>query len=122
MKLRELSKYLEERGFDNVVDGDPDTVVESVSTLDDAGEGELSFLANPRYKHHLSRSRASAVIVKPDQAVPATMAAIRCEDPYAAMTMAIIRIHGYRRHPRWGTGERASVQLPVETSRSRRSR
>lgn len=109
MKLGELSRYLEERGFSNVVDGDPDTVVESVNTLDDAGPGDISFLANPRYKDHLTTSRAGAVIVKPDQKVPPGMAAIRCGDPYAAITMAIIRIHGHRRHPRWGTDERACI-------------
>lgn len=109
MKLSVLSKYLEEQGFENVVDGDPDISVASANTLEDARKGEISFLANPRYKNKLKDSRASAVIVKADQEVPSGMAAIRCDDPYGALTAAIIRIHGYRRHPQWGKDPRADI-------------
>ncbi len=43
--------------------GDADVVVHRVATLDQAGEGDLSFLANPKYLNRLKASRAAAVIV-----------------------------------------------------------
>jgi len=45
--------------------GDGKVVVRRVATLDQAGEGDLSFLANPRYVSKLRSSRAAAVIVGP---------------------------------------------------------
>lgn len=45
--------------------GDPATVVRRVATLDQAGEGDLAFLANPKYQSRLRDCRASAVIVAP---------------------------------------------------------
>lgn len=43
--------------------GDAGVVVRRVATLDQAGEGDLSFLANPKYLSRLKSSRAAAVIV-----------------------------------------------------------
>ncbi|MCP4247155.1 MAG: UDP-3-O-(3-hydroxymyristoyl)glucosamine N-acyltransferase, partial [bacterium] len=31
------------------------------------------------------------------------------DDPYAALCMAIVTIHGYRRHPQWGISDKADV-------------
>lgn len=43
--------------------GDGSVVVRRVATLDQAGEGDLSFLANPKYLSRLKSSHAAAVIV-----------------------------------------------------------
>lgn len=43
--------------------GDASVAVSRVATLDQAGEGDLSFLANPKYLSRLKSSRAAAVIV-----------------------------------------------------------
>lgn len=102
MKLSELSDALSERDFPNGIEGDSDTPIRGVNTLSDAGEGEISFLSNPKYASQLERTRASAVIVQPDVELPPGLAAIRCASPYSAMAMATILIHGYRKHPRWG--------------------
>lgn len=45
--------------------GDGSVVVRRVATLDQAGEGDLSFLANPKYLSSLKSSAAAAVIVAP---------------------------------------------------------
>ena len=45
--------------------GDASLVVRRVATLDQAGEGDLSFLANPKYLSSLKASAAAAVIVAP---------------------------------------------------------
>lgn len=108
LRLTELCKVLVESGFQANLVGE-DRLVKSVNTLEDASEGEISFLSNPKYAGALAETRASAVIVGEDAAVPEGLAAIRCADPYAAMTVAIIKLHGYRKHPRWGLSERATI-------------
>ena len=40
--------------------GDPAVTVSAVATLQSAGPGAISFLANPRYRRHLATTRASA--------------------------------------------------------------
>lgn len=46
--------------------GDGTVAVRRVATLEQAGEGDLSFLANPKYLARMKSSRAAAVIVGPD--------------------------------------------------------
>jgi UDP-3-O-[3-hydroxymyristoyl] glucosamine N-acyltransferase len=45
--------------------GDGTTRITGIASLDDAGEGQLTFLANPRYAGKVATTRASAVIVPP---------------------------------------------------------
>jgi UDP-3-O-[3-hydroxymyristoyl] glucosamine N-acyltransferase len=45
--------------------GDADTLIRQVATLASAGEGEIAFLANLKYKNQLQTTQASAVIVSP---------------------------------------------------------
>ena len=46
--------------------GDAQTLIHQVATLASAGEGEIGFLANLKYKGQLQTTQASAVIVSPD--------------------------------------------------------
>jgi UDP-3-O-[3-hydroxymyristoyl] glucosamine N-acyltransferase len=43
--------------------GDGELVIRSVASIEEAGPGQIAFLANPRYRPHLALSRAGAVIV-----------------------------------------------------------
>ncbi|WP_018992028.1 UDP-3-O-(3-hydroxymyristoyl)glucosamine N-acyltransferase [Aromatoleum toluclasticum] len=63
--------------------GDPATVVGRVATLDQAGEGDLAFLANPKYQSRLRDCRASAVIVAPAARALSDRPLIVTNDPYA---------------------------------------
>ena len=49
--------------FGGEVLGAADTVVRQVATLEEAGPGEISFLANPKYRGQLATTRAGAVIL-----------------------------------------------------------
>jgi len=106
--LADLSTFIAAAGISNDVDGDGAVVVSAVNTLEHAVPGELSFLANPKYRRLLPTTAASAVIVGRD-APPVGKPLIRCDDPYAAFTAAIVKIHGYRKHPRWGPGRDALI-------------
>ncbi len=109
LTLSELSEFLAAQGFPCEIEGDPSTTVGSVATLEDAGEGQISFLSNPKYEKDLATTRASAVLVRPDVTCPAALNLLRTADPYAAVTATIVRLHGYREHPAWGRSERAFI-------------
>jgi UDP-3-O-[3-hydroxymyristoyl] glucosamine N-acyltransferase len=58
--LKELAVYLGGR-----VIGDESMLVHGLAGLDDAGEGQITFLANPRYASKVATTRATAVILPP---------------------------------------------------------
>lgn len=62
--------------------GDPHVEVSSVSTLVDAKPGSISFLASPAFKTYVSNTSASAIIVKPEDAVDCPVPALIADDPY----------------------------------------
>jgi UDP-3-O-[3-hydroxymyristoyl] glucosamine N-acyltransferase len=63
--------------------GDPDTVVDRVAPLQDAGPGAVSFLANAQYRRHLRTTRAAAVILDAAAAAECPVAALVIDNPYA---------------------------------------
>ena len=61
--------------------GAGDTAISRIATLQDAGSGDLAFLANPKYRHLLATTRAAAVIMAAP-AQPGPAAAILTPQPY----------------------------------------
>ena len=62
--------------------GDPGTEIERVATLRNAGPGDLSFLANPKYRGELAATRASAVVLSASERDSCTLPRIVARDPY----------------------------------------
>ena len=62
--------------------GDPATAVRRVATLEQAGEGDLAFLANPKYQSRLAACGASAVILAPAARELTSLPRIVTADPY----------------------------------------
>jgi UDP-3-O-[3-hydroxymyristoyl] glucosamine N-acyltransferase len=62
--------------------GDGDVVIGGIRGIQDAHEGDITFLANPRYAAHLADTEASAVIGPPE--VECSLPSIRLKDPYLA--------------------------------------
>ena len=88
--------------------GDPETRVSAVNTLEDAGPGDVSFLSNGKYVRLLDTTRAAAVIAA--AAVRSNrVALLRTADPYFAFRQAVVKLHGYRRHPHDGVHPAAHV-------------
>ena len=65
------------------VAGDPQVLIRQVAALAHASEGEISFLANPRYRTQLAGTRASAVIVAAESEALTAKPRIVCDNPYA---------------------------------------
>lgn len=70
--------------FGLVLRGDADVTVAGVSTLARAGEHDLAFLANPRYRSQLAGSAAGIVVLRAEEADGHAGTALIAEDPYAA--------------------------------------
>ena len=75
------------------VQGDGDTIVNRVATLERAGPGTIAFLANPRYRAHLATTRAAAVIVRPADAGATALPCLVAADPYAAYAKVAAALH-----------------------------
>lgn len=71
------------------VDPEADLDVTGVATIQDAGPGEVTFLANPRYEARLATSHAGAVLVAPDFKGKARPMLLRVKNPYLAFARAI---------------------------------
>ena len=64
------------------VAGDPDVSVNRVATLQSAGPGDLSFLAQAKYRAQLRTTRATAVVLAHAQRDATGLPRILCDDPY----------------------------------------
>ena len=104
--LARLCDVIEKHDLKTELRGDAQCEINSVATLEDAGEGQISFLSNVKYGKMLEATNASAVLLKPDVTAPQNLNLIRVDDPYAALTILMIEIHGYRRHRRLEAGSR----------------
>jgi UDP-3-O-[3-hydroxymyristoyl] glucosamine N-acyltransferase len=56
--------------------------IDSLATLANARSGQVAFLANNKYQHHLSITKATAVIVSPDSVDACPVAALVMDNPY----------------------------------------
>jgi UDP-3-O-[3-hydroxymyristoyl] glucosamine N-acyltransferase len=88
MTLADLARLVGAR-----VDGDAALVVERVGTLEHAGPRDIAFLANPRYRAQLARTRAGAVIVGPDAADATPAAKLVSANPYATYARVATILH-----------------------------
>ena len=107
--MQQLSAHLADSGLPNRVAGEGNPTLTGCNTIDAAGAGEITFLANPKYRDRVAQCRAAAIILREESSHDARIPQIICEDPYRALTMAVVRIHGYRQHPRWGRGDGAVI-------------
>ena len=70
------------RQIGGTVKGDADLVIESIGTLAGAGNGQISFLSNSKYRSQLATTQASAVIVSAEDAEFCPVNALICANPY----------------------------------------
>ncbi len=87
--------------------GDGTVPLHAGATLELAGPGQISFVANPRYALLVQQTRASAVFVP--EAMPTPAVQIVVKNPYYAFTQALVLLHGHRRHPRTGISPQATL-------------
>lgn len=79
-------------GFiDGKIEGNPDVAVSSFGKLEEATEGQLAFLANPKYEDYLYTTKASVIIINStlevEKEIDATL--IRVPDAYSSFAVIL---------------------------------
>ncbi len=73
------------------VEGDAKAYIENYSKIEEATDGCLTFLANPKYTHYIYSTKATAVLVrkdfKPEEKLSTTL--IRVDDPYETLAVLL---------------------------------
>jgi UDP-3-O-[3-hydroxymyristoyl] glucosamine N-acyltransferase len=73
------------------IEGDPQTAVSSFGKLEEANEGQLAFLANPKYEEFLYTTKASIIIINDslqiEKKLPSTL--IRVPDAYSSFAVIL---------------------------------
>lgn len=83
MKLRELATRLGCK-----LEGPGDLEITGIAGMDEATASELTFFSNPKYYPKLKTTRAAAIIVGPEVAVP-DRPTLRSENPYLTFAQAL---------------------------------
>jgi UDP-3-O-[3-hydroxymyristoyl] glucosamine N-acyltransferase len=83
MKLNEIAARL-----DCALKGDGGLEIHRVTGIDEAGEGDLTFVSNPKYAGKVRTTKASAVILSTDFPEPA-VATLRSPNPYLTFARAV---------------------------------
>jgi UDP-3-O-[3-hydroxymyristoyl] glucosamine N-acyltransferase len=93
MKLGQIASALGAR----LEHGSPDTEITGVAGIEEAGPGQLTFVANPKYAAAARKTKASAVIVAEDFPDLAT-GMLRSKNPYLTFAHAIALFHPASRY------------------------
>lgn len=80
LKAYQLGELAEHLGAE--LKGDPEQTISGLSTLDQSGPADLSFLSNPAYRSRLATTQAGAVILAPDIADDCPVSALILDNPY----------------------------------------
>jgi UDP-3-O-[3-hydroxymyristoyl] glucosamine N-acyltransferase len=67
------------------LEGPSDVSVRGVAPIEEAGPGDLTFVAHPRYLSAVDTTAASAILAPPDVRCPSRLAVVRVRDAYAAL-------------------------------------
>ena len=87
MKLSEIARRIGCR-----MDGAVDVEIQRIAGIEEAGSGDLTFVANRKYIRHIKTTKAEAIILAEDApAVP--IPSLRTADPYLAFAHALEIFH-----------------------------
>ncbi len=93
------------------VEGDEQLILNNFGKIETAGEGDLTFLSNPKYEQFIYTTNATAVLVKTDfqakEAVKTTL--IRVDDPYSSIAQLLQMIAKEVQPTRTGIHPRAII-------------
>lgn len=100
-----IAEYL-----NGVVEGNPDTLVNDVTKIEEGRKGTLSFLANPKYEKYIYDTQSSIVIVnedfKPQSPLSATL--IRVQNAYESFA-SLLRLYEQSKPKKKGISKMAVI-------------
>lgn len=94
-RLEQLAEHVGGR-----IEGDGQVLITAVAGIEDAGEGAITFLANPKYRAKLEETKASAVIVAPNIEI-AGLNLLKVPNPYLAFAQ-VLSMFARKYHPSQG--------------------
>jgi UDP-3-O-[3-hydroxymyristoyl] glucosamine N-acyltransferase len=103
--------------FGGQLQGDGTTPISGIAPLDRAGRGEISFLANPKFRDKLAQTQAAAVILAAEAAPLCPVPCIVSDEPYLYFARLAQYLHPPR-NPGRGIDPSAVVRAPVPASAS----
>ncbi|AWO01956.1 UDP-3-O-(3-hydroxymyristoyl)glucosamine N-acyltransferase [Chitinophaga alhagiae] len=91
------------------LEGDPEVKVNNIAKIEEAGDGMLSFIANPKYEEFLYSTQASILIVNDSLVIerPIKPTVIRVKDAYSAFALLLEQ---YQKMV--GAGAKTGIQQP----------
>ncbi|NML35643.1 UDP-3-O-(3-hydroxymyristoyl)glucosamine N-acyltransferase [Chitinophaga sp. G-6-1-13] len=99
--------------LDGTLEGNPDVKVSNIAKIEEAGEGMLSFIANPKYEEFIYTTKASILIVNESLVIerPIHSTLIRVKDAYSSFALLLEKY-------RYLTGNKSGVQQPSHIPQS----
>lgn len=96
------------------IEGDSNATVQSFGKIEEAGAGQLTFLANPKYEDFIYNTRASVVIINTAQQLrePVGATLIRVADAYSAFAILLSKYQEMR------TQQLSGIQEPSYISKT----
>jgi UDP-3-O-[3-hydroxymyristoyl] glucosamine N-acyltransferase len=96
------------------IEGDANATVQSFGKIEEAGAGQLTFLANPKYEDFIYTTRASVVIINTAQQLrePVGATLIRVADAYSAFAVLLAKYQEMR------TQQLTGIQEPSYISKT----
>src|SRR6476659_1420693 len=91
------------------IEGNAEVTVVSFGKIEEAGIGQLAFLANPKYEEYLYSTKASIIIINETQEVkqPLDATLIRVPDAYSAFASILAT------YEQMATAQMAGIQQPA---------
>jgi UDP-3-O-[3-hydroxymyristoyl] glucosamine N-acyltransferase len=82
--------------FEGEIVGDPNVEIHRVAKIEEAGAGDLTFFANPKYEKYIASTQASAILVSSgfdlSRLTAGHLVFIKVPDPYVAFLQILKRI------------------------------
>ena len=107
--LKEIAAFL-----NGSVDGDGGVVIERIRGIDEAGPGDLTFVANPKYRKKIETTGASAILVVPGTACAGKNLLI-VGNPYVALGQLLALFHPEDEETA-GISKKATVEAGADVS------
>ncbi|MDA3793493.1 MAG: UDP-3-O-(3-hydroxymyristoyl)glucosamine N-acyltransferase [Elusimicrobia bacterium] len=114
MKSYKLKDIVKITGGETVNCGG-DTELTGVNTIQDAGKGDITFLANDKYKSNIAGCKAECVIVSDQSVIKTDAPLLKVKDPVKVFRKVVELIRGKIKHPISGISAKALLADGVVT-------
>lgn len=75
------------------IDGDPELIINGPGKIEEAGQGQITFLGNEKYEHYIYESKATAIIVDESFQPKSKIAAALIRVPNVYQALAVLMNH-----------------------------